>query len=358
MPAARSRRQFLALSGTVALGAVLAGVGGQALSHGRVVADRARKALRLPVTRPQRPPHVSVGVDGVAPWVTSPASLYRVDTAFSVPQIAPEDWQLRVHGMVRRELRLDYRDLLDLGLTEHWMTLCCVSNPVGGSLVGNAWWSGVLTSKVLAEAGPRAGADAVLSRSADGWTAGTPLSTLTDGRTAMFAVAMNGKPLLPEHGFPVRMVVPGLYGYVSATKWVVDVKVTRFDDITAFWTERGWSPKGPVKTQSRIDVPDNGADIPGGPTPIAGAAWAQHRGIERVEVRIDDGPWRPAELGAAPNRDTWRQWVYRWDASPGDHTLQVRATDGSGVTQTGHEQGVLPDGATGWDRIGVTVTAT
>ena len=195
----------------------------------------------------------------------------------------------------------------------------------------------------------------VLSTSADGWTASTPLSVLTDGRDAMLAVGMNGSPLPVEHGFPVRMVVPGLYGYVSATKWVVDLKVTRFDLDQGYWTSRGWSAMGPVKTESRIDVPADGARVRAGQVAVAGVAWAQHRGIEAVEVRVDGGAWTPARLGAEASVDTWRQWVWVWQAAPGRHTLQVRATDGTGASQTGAVRPPPPNGATGWHTIQVEV---
>jgi hypothetical protein len=236
------------------------------------------------------------------------------------------------------------------------LTLCCVSNQVGGDLISNAWFSGVLISELLAEAGVQSGADAVLSTSDDGWTAGTPLAALTDDRNAILAIAMNGEPLSPEHGFPVRMVVPGLYGYVSATKWVVDMEVTAFSDFSAFWTKRGWSPQGPIKTESRIDVPNSGAHLSTGDVAIGGVAWAQHTGISKVEVRIDDQNWVEATLGTDPSIDAWRQWTYVWSAESGDHQIQVRATDESGYTQTSEEVDPVPDGATGWHTIDVSVS--
>jgi hypothetical protein len=245
--------------------------------------------------------------------------------------------------------------LVALGLVDTWVTLCCVSNQVGGNLIGNAFWTGVRTSDVLGMAGPLAGADAVLSTSQDGWTCGTPLDVLTDGRDSLFAVAMNGEPLPVEHGFPVRMVVPGLYGYVSATKWVVDVEVSRFEDFTAYWSSRGWSERGPVKVASRIDVPSGGANVGSGTVPVAGVAWAQHRGIEAVEVRVDGGEWQPAEIAEVPSADTWRQWVWQWDATPGDHSLEARAITSDGEVQTGDVAPPAPDGATGWHRVDVTV---
>jgi DMSO/TMAO reductase YedYZ molybdopterin-dependent catalytic subunit len=253
--------------------------------------------------------------------------------------------------MVDRELTLTYEDLLDRELTEDWVTLCCVSNEVGGDLIGNAWWSGVRIADVLAEAGVRPGADAVLQTSDDGWTCGTPLEVLTDDRNALLAIAMNGEPLPLEHGFPVRMVVPGLYGFVSATKWLVELEVTRFEDFTAYWTSRGWAEQAPVRTQSRIDVPRPGADVAAGTVRVGGVAWAQQTGIERVEYRLDGSPWTEAEVGRVPNVDTWVQWSASVEVSPGDHRLAVRATDRSGYTQTGAQRDVVPDGATGWHAV-------
>lgn len=350
-----SRRDFLATAGIVAACAVAVGVTGRVLAQGRGAVEAARRGLRLAISRGREPAGVSVGVDGIAPWRTDQDDFYRIDTALAIPQILPEDWELRIHGMVDRELTLTYDDLVERGITEHWLTLCCVSNEVGGDLISNAWFSGVLIADVLAEVGVSPDADAVLSTSDDGWTCGTPLAALTDDRGAMFAVAMNGEPLTPEHGFPVRMVVPGLYGYVSATKWVVDLEVTRFADFSAFWTERGWSAEGPVKTQSRIDVPASGDSVDAGTVAVGGVAWAQNTGISKVEVRIDDGDWAEAKLGADGSIDSWRQWSYAWSATKGDHQIQVRATDASGYTQTGDLADVVPDGATGWHTIEVSV---
>lgn len=351
-----SRRSFLRLVGVVAASSVAFTVVGRALAHGRAKVEAARTSLMRRFGTVPAASGVSVGVEGVAPWVTPVADFYRIDTALRVPLVVPDDWQVRIHGLVDREITLTYDELLARGLTKHWLTLCCVSNPVGGELISNAYWAGVPIADILAEAGPRPEADAVLSRSVDGWTAGTPLSALTDGRNALFAVAMNGQPLTPEHGFPVRMIVPGLYGYVSATKWVVDLEVTRFSDFSAFWTQRGWSPKGPIKTQSRIDVPGNGAALSAGTVVVAGVAWAQHRGISKVEVQVDDGAWQECGLAADPTIDSWRQWSYSWQATRGSHAVQVRATDATGATQTDETAGVLPDGATGYDHIRVSVS--
>ncbi len=348
------RRRFLVAAAWVAAGSVAVGLAGRFVGRSRRLVESARDALRLPVTRGAVPEGADLGVAGLPPWQVPNPDFYRIDTALVLPAIGPDDWRLRVHGLVERELTLGYADLLDRGLTEAWVTLCCVSNPVGGDLVGNAWWSGVRVADVLAEAGPRADADAVLQTSHDGWTCGTPLSVLTDERNALLAVAMNGRPLPIEHGFPVRMVVPGLYGFVSATKWLVDLEVTRFDAFEAYWTERGWSEQAPVRTQSRIDVPRANRRVTAGLVTVAGTAWAQHTGIARVEVRLDGGGWQEVALGRVPDADTWVQWHGTVEAEPGTHTVTVRATDRSGYTQTGVRRDVAPDGATGWHSVDFT----
>jgi hypothetical protein len=271
-----------------------------------------------------------------------------------VPTIEPDSWRLRIHGMVDQELELTYDDLLDRRLTEAWVTLCCVSNEVGGDLIGNAWWSGVRIADVLAEAGVQDGADAVKQTSQDGWNCGTPLEALTDDRNAMLAIAMNGRPLPVEHGFPVRMVVPGLYGYVSATKWLTDLEVTRFDDFNAFWTDRGWAEEGPIRTQSRVDVPRGDHRVTAGDVVVAGVAWSQYTGIEKVEVQVDGSGWQEVELARVPSVDTWVQWRGTVPVEPGVHSLAVRATDRSGYTQTGVRRDVVPDGATGWHTVEFT----
>jgi len=280
--------------------------------------------------------------------VTPAADFYRIDTALTVPQVDPGSWTVRVHGLVDQEVTMTFDELLAEDLVEAWVTLACVSNPVGGDLVGNAKWLGMPIRELLTRAGPHPDADMVLSTSADGFTASTPLEALTDDRDALLAVAMNDAPLPVEHGFPVRMVVPGLYGFVSATKWVVDLEVTRFADVTAYWTDRGWSDHGPVKTESRISVPRGDTDVPAGRVVVAGTSWAQHRGVTGVEVRVDEGPWHAATLAGDGGIDSWRQWSWQWDAAPGDHVLQVRASDPEGP-QTEDRVDVVPDGATGLD---------
>jgi DMSO/TMAO reductase YedYZ molybdopterin-dependent catalytic subunit len=348
---AASRRRFLLTAGGVALAAVAVGAGGRLVGRSRRAVEASRRLLRLPATAGVVPAGADVDVPGMTPWRVPTGSFYRIDTALVLPAVDPTEWSLRIHGLVDRELRLTYKDLVGRRMTEAWVTLCCVSNPVGGDLVGNAWWTGVRVADLLAEAGVRPGADAVKQTSEDGWTCGTPIQALTDDRNALLAVAMNGEPLPIEHGFPVRMVVPGLYGYVSATKWLVDLEVTRYDDFSAYWTDRGWSEKGPVKTQSRIEVPRNGAALPVGSVRVGGHAWAQHTGVEKVEYRLDGEAWHEAELGRVPGADTWVQWSGTVDVDKGDHTLAVRATDRSGYTQTAARTDVVPDGATGWDAI-------
>jgi DMSO/TMAO reductase YedYZ molybdopterin-dependent catalytic subunit len=355
--AGSDRRRFLRAAVVVA---VVGAVGGAvARSYDGLAATASRAGVRLP--RPRHPaPPVPAGarldVPGLTPYLTPSADFYRVDTALRVPDVPLEGWHLRVTGLVDRELSLSFADLLERGLVERRITLTCVSNPVGGEYLGNATWLGVPIADLLAEAGVQAGADAVRSRSVDDFTAGTPLSVLTDReRGALVAVGMNGEPLPLEHGFPARMVTPGLYGYVSATKWLVELEVTRFADFQAYWTTRGYAAEAPIKTSSRIDVPRSFAHVRAGRTPVAGVAWAQARGIRTVEVRVDRGPWHDAELAAEDGVDTWRQWVWQWDATPGTHTLEVRATDADGHTQTGARAPIAPDGSTGWDSVNVTV---
>ncbi len=347
-----SRRGFFVAAGAVGGIAVLSALLGKLAGNTREQVERDRRLLRVEgATRPTLPRGVKVDVDGVTPWQTSADDFYLIDTAILKPNIRPQDWELRIHGRVERDLTLTFDDLVDREITEDWITLNCVSNEVGGDLIGNAWWSGVRLAAILEEAGLDPDADAVLQTSDDGWTCGTPLATIMDGRNAMLALYMNGEPLTVEHGFPVRTIVPGLYGYVSACKWVVDMEVTTFDAIDAYWTGKGWSEMGPVKLSSRIDVPDDGADVSTGTLVCAGAAWLQHTGIEAVEVSLDGGAWTAATLARVPSDDTWVQWRAEVDVGEGDHDLRVRAIDKEGEVQTGVETGVLPDGATGWHSI-------
>ncbi|TQF65590.1 molybdopterin-dependent oxidoreductase [Rhodococcus spelaei] len=352
------RRRFLALALTAAAVAAVAGVVGRMLAEGRRVVAENRAAVRVPTPTSPAPPlpaGADLPVPGITSLVTPNHSFYRVDTALRVPSLTTDDWRLRIHGMVDREVTLDYAALTARAPIERMVTLTCVSNPVGGDLAGNAMWIGYRLADLLTEAGVHPDADMLLSTSVDGFTAGSPTAALTDGRDAMLAVAMNGEPLPLEHGYPARLVVPGLYGYVSATKWVVDLELTRFDRAEAYWTRRGWSAHGPIKTASRIDVPRDRASVPAGRTTVAGVAWAQHRGISEVQVQVDDGGWSSAALSSEYTNDCWRQWVWDWEAPTGEHTLRVRAVDGSGTVQTGEVADPVPDGATGWDSVRVSV---
>jgi DMSO/TMAO reductase YedYZ molybdopterin-dependent catalytic subunit len=317
--------------------------------------EREELALPEPVDAASVvPPGADLGIDGVTPFVTPGDDFYRIDTALRVPQVRRASWRLRIHGMVDRELTLGFDDLLARDQVERFVTLSCVSNEVGGDLVGNARWQGVLLSDVLREAGVRAGAEQLVSRSVDGWTCGTPVAAVLDGRDAMLAIAMNGEPLPAAHGYPVRMVVPGLYGYVSATKWVTDIELTTWDAFDAYWVPRGWAKEAPVKTMTRIDRPRRDIEA-AGRYEIGGVAWAVHRGISAVQVRIDDGAWIDCELAAVPSDDTWRQWVHRWDAAPGRHTIEARAIDGAGAVQPEERAAPAPNGAQGYHRVTVDV---
>jgi DMSO/TMAO reductase YedYZ molybdopterin-dependent catalytic subunit len=351
-----SRRAFLGTSALVAAAAAAAGAGGRAL-RARFSAADSRAAVTLP--RPARPlPALTaaneVGVPGVTPFVTPNRDFYRVDTALIVPQVRAEDWTLRVVGMVDDPIELTFDQLLARDIVEADITLTCISNQVGGDLVGNARWLGVLARDLLEEAGVQRGADQLVGRSTDGYTCGFPLDHAYD-RNCLVAVGMNGEPLPLRHGFPARLVTPGIYGYVGSTKWLTELEVTTFAAFDQYWVPRGYAEQAPIKTMARIDTPRSLARVSPGRVTVAGVAWAQTRGIEAVEVRIDDGDFRPAQLAGAPGTDTWRQWRFDWDATPGRHDITVRATDGTGDVQTEERSDVLPDGASGWMSLAVTV---
>lgn len=354
------RRRFLLTTAIAGASAVIVGVTARAVSAATASADAIRRALKLPAPRSTVtiPAGAELDVKGISPLITPNADFYRVDTALTVPTVDPSTWRLVIDGMVDRRVELSFQDLLDMGLDEYAITLTCVSNEVGGGLVGNAIWQGVPLREVLKMAGPKADADMILSRSVDGYTASTPLSAGTDENLdAILAVAMNGEPLPPEHGFPVRMVIPGLYGYVSATKWVTELKITTFAADEAYWTPRGYSAEAPIKFSSRVDTPKSGTPVAAGKVPIAGVAWAQTVGIERVEVSIDDGDWQAAKLSNPINEDTWVQWVLEWDATPGPHYVAVRAINKNGETQIEERAPIAPDGSTGWQRSLITVSS-
>ncbi|MGG5171793.1 molybdopterin-dependent oxidoreductase [Pseudarthrobacter sp. J1738] len=354
-----SRRTFFVRSAMVASAAVVVGFGGNLLATARNAARQVRDALKLPAAKRAAqavPAGVQAPVKGVTPFVTPNADFYRIDTALVVPELDPSTWELRVHGMVENEFTMTFDELLATDLVESYVTLTCVSNVVGGNLAGNAKWLGYPLREVLARAKPKDGADMVLSTSSDGFSASTPLPVLQDDRDAMLAVGMNGEPLPLEHGFPVRMVVPGLYGFVSATKWVVDLEVTTFAEKEGYWTSRGWSDHGPIKTAARVEVPKALGRVPAGKVGIGGTAWAQRRGISKVEVQLDGGTWETATLAAELSVDTWRQWSYQWDgAESGSHNVRVRAYAADGTLQEEKQAPPQPDGSSGWHQITFTV---
>jgi DMSO/TMAO reductase YedYZ molybdopterin-dependent catalytic subunit len=354
-PMGVDRRRFV--GGAIGIGSaavIVGGIGRVLQQRFDVVAERTDIALpRAGSPAAPLPANAQLPLEGLGPFVTPNSDFYRIDTALVVPQVSKDSWRLVIDGMVDNPIELTFDDLLSRPQVERHITLSCVSNPIGGDLIGNALWQGVLLKDVLDEAGVQPGATQVVSRSIDGWTAGTPTEIIMDGRDAMLAVAMNGEPLPARHGYPVRMVVPGLYGYVSATKWVTGIELTRWEDYDAYWVPRGWSKNGPIKTMSRVDTDRRGA------TPseviVGGVAWAIHRGISRVEVRSDGGTWFEADLGGVPSNDTWAQWMVRLDLEPGRHMIESRAFDGDGVPQTEETAPVAPDGAQGYPRRWIEV---
>jgi DMSO/TMAO reductase YedYZ molybdopterin-dependent catalytic subunit len=352
------RRRGVLIAGLAAVAAAVTGFGGRALQNLRSDVDASRRDLVLPkpiVPAPVLTSGAKLDVPGISAFYTANRDFYRVDTALSVPRLTTDDWRLKVHGLVDKELDLSFADLLKRPIVEHDITLTCVSNEVGGKLLGTARWRGVELAPLLKEAGVKSGSNQLVGTSIDGMTIGTPVSAVTDGRPAMLAIAMNGEALLPEHGFTVRMIVPGLYGYVSATKWLVDLELSTFDAFDPYWVRRGWKQEAPIKTSSRIDTPKPLSTVKPGKVMVAGVAWAQHRGISDVEVRVDGGSWQKARLSTSVNTDLWRQWVWEWDATAGSHTLQVRATDAEGDAQIEKRTAPFPNGSTGWQSVLVTV---
>ncbi|WP_443035004.1 molybdopterin-dependent oxidoreductase [Streptomyces sp. BE133] len=359
------RRGFVVAATAATVASAGAGLLGRRLTSSvQAGASASRHDLVLPVPHsaaPAVPAGADLRIRGLSSFITPNKDFYRVDTALVVPRVDAGTWQLKIHGRgVARPVTVGFHDLLRREVIERDITLTCVSNEVGGPYVGNARWLGVRLADLLRDAGVRppskgGPADQIVARSVDGMTIGTPVEAVMDGRDAMLAFGMNGEPLPFEHGFPVRMVVPGLYGYVSACKWIKDIELTTFDAYDAYWVKRSWAQEAPVKTESRIDTPRPFASPKAGIVPVAGVAWAQHRGISRVEVRVDGGEWHTARLAAADTQDTWRQWVWEWPAASGRHTLEVRATDGTGATQTGDRVGTVPNGATGWHSVVIDV---
>jgi DMSO/TMAO reductase YedYZ molybdopterin-dependent catalytic subunit len=356
------RRAILRSGGAIAVGSVAVATLGRYLVQRQQVPPPSSGESVVPA----RPADLPTGADiatadltaaGLTPIVMPNADFYRIDTAFVVPTVDRSGWRLKVTGLVDREVELTYDELVALPIVEQYVTIACVSNEVGGNLVGNAKWTGVALRDVLDMAGVQAGSDQLVGHSVDGFTAGMPVEWVMDPRrTPMIAVEMNGEPLPRAHGYPARLIVPGLYGYVSATKWLAELELTTFEAVQAFWVPRGWAAKAPVLTQSRIDVPRFNQHLAAGHAPIAGVAWAPDRGVAKVEIRIDDGAWAPATMSAAISKSTWVQWLYDWDATPGDHVIEVRATDGTGEVQTDQVTPPPPDGARGHHRVSVVVS--
>ncbi|MBU6328851.1 MAG: molybdopterin-dependent oxidoreductase [Acidobacteria bacterium] len=355
-----SRRAFFALSGTVGLGAVALAIGGRALSdRSRTVAGGGARTPRppLPEVAPSAVAPTDLAVEGLSPLITPTSQFYRIDTAFTFPSVDLDRWRLRIDGLVDRPLEYSYAELLALPQVEVPITIACVSNEVGGSLVGTAFWQGVPLGALLETAGVQPEGTQILGRSLDGFTAGFPTAAALDGRTALVAVGMNGEPLPIRHGFPARLIVEGLYGYVSATKWLRSIELCDWERVNGYWVPLGWSKEGPIKLQSRIDVPRAGDTVRAGMTPIAGVAWAPGVGVAAVEVQVDGGDWIPAELGPEFTDATWRQWMLPWEATAGRHTLRVRAISRDGEVQTAEVAPVEPNGATGHHTRQVTVRA-
>lgn len=342
---AGSRRAFLAFAGAAGGAALLAGGVARAVrdAAGDIATralPKARRVTPLPTSQP-------FAVEGVSPYVTANGDFYRIDTALFVPRVNVDRWTLEIRGLVDKPYRLTYDELLAMDMVEEPVTIQCVSNEVGGSLVGNASWLGVPLADLLERAKPRPEGSQIVGRSVDNFTVGFPTAVGLDGRTALVAVGMNGEPLPQRHGYPARLIVAGLYGYVSATKWLRDIQLTRLEDFDAYWIPRGWAKEAPIKTSSRIDVPRKGAKVAAGNLAVAGVAWAPTRGISAVQVRVDDGPWENTRIGDVASNNTWVQWLFEWNATPGDHLLAVRAIDGDGETQTASKATPRPDGATG-----------
>lgn len=354
-PLGWDRRRFIRTASSASVGAVVLGTLAQNGEQQRVDRIEAQIPDSLPPAIDSSSNYEGDIEPGELLYITPNADFYRIDTALSFPNVNLDTWKLRIHGMVDNDIELTYQDILDMPQVERTITICCVSNDVGGPYIGNAVWQGVFLKDLLERSGVSSDAEQVFSRSLDGWTSGFPIELALDGRDALLAIGMNGEPLPLVHGFPARLIVPGIYGYVSATKWLSEIEVNKWSDEYGYWIPRGWARDAPIKTQSRIDVPRSGATVAAGLTRVAGVAWAQHTGIEKVEVRVDSAEWNEAVLGDDISDDTWRLWTFDWQATGGKHTIQVRATDKSGYTQTEVVTSVAPDGATGWHTRRVSV---
>ena len=349
-----SRRTLLQRGGAVMVGSIAATAVGRALLE-RQRTPTTAAALPPPKSVSTLPTGADLSIAGLTPIVVPNDKFYRIDTALIPPNVDVTNWTVKVTGMVDHPIELTYDELIQLPIIEQYVTIACVSNYVGGDLVGNTAWRGVPLRTVLAMAGVHAGATQLVGRSVDGFTVGMPTAWVMDeSRTPMIAIGMNGKPLPREHGYPARLIVPGLYGYVSATKWLAELQLTTLEAFDAYWVPLGWAKEAPILTQSRIDVPGSGANLKVGQVAVAGVAWAPDRGVTKVEVGID-GAWHDARLSAPISPATWVQWLYDWDATAGDHQIEVRATDGTGTVQTADQSPPAPDGARGHHTIGVHV---
>jgi len=351
------RRRFLLASGGLAVGSIAVGSIGRTLLQGAHSQEPTTVVLpSASLTPAPLAPDTSLAVPGITPIVVPNDDFYRIDTALIVPRVDVATWTVKVTGMIDKPVSLTYAQLTAMPIFEQYVTIACVSNEVGGNLVGNALWRGVRLREVLAMAGVRPEATQIVGRSVDGFTVGFPTAWAMDpSREPMIAVGMNGEPLPVQHGYPARLIIPGLYGYVSATKWLAEIELTTLEAFDAYWVPLGWSKEAPILTQSRIDVPSSGANVQPGPVAVAGVAWAPDRGVSKVEVRIDDAPWQPCALSTEISNATWVQWKLAWDAPAGEHRIQVRATDGTGQVQTEESSPPAPDGARGYHTIGVRV---
>ncbi len=349
------RRSFLVASGTAVAGAGAAAIVSRRLRSTNVV-EAARAEIELPTASTAvTPPPSGLDIPGITPVITPNEDFYRIDTAIVVPQVDVASWSMTINGAVDRELTFTYDDLLARDLVEVPVTIACVSNEVGGGLVGTALWQGVPLTELLDEAGVQPGGTQIMGRSVDGFTAGFPTELAYDGRTALLAVGMNGEPLPARSGFPARLIISGIYGYVSATKWLSEITLTDWETEHGYWIPRGWSKEGPIKVTSRIDVPKRRDPLAPGTIPIGGVAYAPNRGIAAVEVRVDGGPWEAATLGESTSDDVWVQFRHEWNATPGQHVLESRATTKDGDVQIEARAPVAPNGATGFHRVLVDV---
>jgi DMSO/TMAO reductase YedYZ molybdopterin-dependent catalytic subunit len=357
-----NRRAFLIWAGIVAGGAAAVAVGSRVVGKGGSGSTAARATVELPSTTATLPNQLRAGtgatelpVEGITPLITPTAEFFRIDAAFAVPQVDLSTWKLQISGAVRTPLSFSFDDLLAMAQVTAPVTIACVSNEVGGKLVGTAVWQGVPLSALLDRAGVQPGGEQIVGRSLDGFTAGFPVDAATDGRTALVAIGMNGDPLPVEHGFPARLIVEGLYGYVSATKWLSSIELRGWSEFDGYWIDRGWSKTGPIKMSARIDTPRAGAKVAAGPIGVGGVAWAPDSGVAAVEVQVDDGPWQRATLGESLSNGVWRQWRLDWNSTPGSHRIQARTVNGDGEVQTGEVSQRQFDGETGWHSREVTV---